>query len=80
MSKKAYVYSYPDCALTDNWHSGGGLLIVTDSDPDEAWKASPQRELVEKRDAGDLGKPDHVLDVSEDAPDLVLVFPDAGCC
>lgn len=85
MGKRAYVYQYPDCRLTDNWHSGGGLLIVTSDDPEEVWKASPQyRELAgyrhEETEPERLGAPDHVLEVADDTADLLIVFPDAGCC
>ena len=76
--KKLYIFENPLCEVTTRWHSGGGIVIVTDSDnPSDVWRISSQRE---SNDDGDLGDPDYVYDVSDDSPDTVIVFPNAGCC
>lgn len=77
--KKLYVFENPLCTVSDRWHSGGGIVIVTgaDNNPSDVWRISPQRET---NDDGELGDPDYVYDVPDSSPDAVIVFPDAGCC
>lgn len=89
MSKKLYIYNYLD-KITMNYHNGGGLVIVTASDPSVAWQARnariaadrPSKERYVNPDyiIQELPKPDHVITVPDDTPDSIIEFPDAGCC
>lgn len=85
MTKKLYIYENADCAISNGYHEGGGAVVVTAGNPDEAWRASQAYASVTSphaypNDEGKLGDPDHVIDVPDDTPDLVVAFPDAGCC
>lgn len=89
MSKKLYIYEYLD-KLTQSWHNGGGLVIVTAGDPSLAWQERNARIASEHPSnrtridpaciIQELPEPDHVIPVGDDVPDLILEFPDAGCC
>lgn len=68
---KAYVYDSV-AALTDQWHDGGGALVVTDGDPVEALREATGLESIP--DA-----PVVVYDVVPTEP-RVFIFPDAGGC
>ena len=70
---KLYIWNYLG-GLTDNYHSGGGLVIVTDRDPNEAW-----REYTYKGPLTELPTADAIMEVVSDK-EQVWVFPDAGCC
>ena len=82
-----YIWKHT-AGVTTNWHSGGGLLIVAAS-------LDRARALwVERNDAPNIADwerlsdpslavkpdPDHSLPTAPDASELVIVFPDAGCC
>lgn len=78
---KTYIWQYLD-GLTDDYHDGGGLVIVTDRKPRAALIASIEPKwthLVGKYEALDLSHPDLVLDTPA-ANEVVYVFPDRGCC
>lgn len=87
MSKKLYVYNYIDrCDPTSNaYHKEGGLLVVTSGYPNDAVPLGTGN-FFEITNGGvteekyGLPEPDHVFIVPDDSPDLVLPFPDAGCC
>ena len=89
MSKKLYIYEDVD-KLTTSYHHAGGLVIVTAGDPSDAWRAqneriaakhpSNQMYLDPKHIIQVLPEPDHVFTVGDDVHDLILEFPDAGCC
>ena len=89
MSKKLYIYEDVD-KLTEHWHNAGGLIIVTTGDPSAAWQARNARIAAEGPSnrtqidpayiIQELPEPDHVIAVGDDAPDLILEFPDRGCC
>ena len=89
MSKRLYIYENIG-PITTNWHSDGGLLIITAADPSEAWRANLQRIAAEHpsnqvyldpaRIIQDLPEPDRVIEVADTEADVVMEFPDAGCC
>lgn len=70
-----YVWEYLQ-DLTKEYHSNGGLLIVTDRDPLDVYNANLDNYLLSK-DA--LPEPDFVYPIDSDE-ERVVVFPDAGCC
>ena len=85
MGKKLYIYESAACAVSNAYHSGGGALVITSGDPDEAWRASAEHKSIISKygcpnDDGVLGEPDHVIPVPDSTADLVVAFPDAGCC
>ena len=82
--KKLYIYEYIS-PISTNYHDGGGLVIVTDGDPQAAWeKTNNYAEIVRRFgkdcEKADLSQPDRVIDVPDSEPDVVYVFLDAGCC
>lgn len=72
---RAYIYDYVG-NLTDAYHSGGGLLVVTDGDPLEAFIASGEA----LDDFTELPEPDRVIEVAPTEAPGVFIFPDNGCC
>lgn len=76
--KKLYIWQWVG-PVSANWHNEGGLLIVTAGDPLEAWRSSSDYVKFGDEEA-DLSKPDWVIEVADETPDKVYVFPDAGCC
>ena len=72
---KLYLYQVALSPVTNNWHDGGGVVVITDGDPDAVWLKSN-----EGWDAATaLGTPDLVLE-TDATQEQVFVFPDAGCC
>ena len=61
-------------ALTDCYHDDGGLVIITDRDPNEAW-----HDYSSKGPLTELPTSDAIMEVVSDK-EQVWVFPDAGCC
>jgi hypothetical protein len=82
MSKKIYIYEYVD-ELTTNYHDGGGLVIITGADPQEALD-NERAELAEKHGAKlrltKLPEPDRVIEIPDTEQDAIIEFPDTGCC
>jgi hypothetical protein len=83
---KTYVWEYVS-EITTNWHNGGGLLIITDGDPQTKWNEYRQEQIDnEEYNADslrtDLPEPSLVYACDFDSGSLfsVMVFPDAGCC
>ena len=70
-----YAWEYLE-DLTKEYHSNGGLLIVTDRDPLEVYNANLDNYLLSKEA---LPEPDFVYPIDSDE-ERVVVFPDAGCC
>ena len=77
---KLYIWNYLE-GLTDNYHSGGGLVIVTDRDASEALDAynGDTRDYSSKGTLRELPEADTTMEVVSDK-EQVWVFPDAGCC
>ena len=61
-------------ALTDRYHDDGGLVIITDRDPNKVW-----RDYSSKGPLRELPEADTTMEVISDK-EQVWVFPDAGCC
>jgi hypothetical protein len=80
---KTYVYDYVS-GLTTNWHNGGGLLIITDGDPQDAWKEFRQEHIDHEEYGADsliieLPEPTLVYNCSG-VEKQIFIFEDAGCC
>lgn len=76
---KLYVYNYVG-GMTNNWHSGAGVMMITDRDPVEVLREHAIKgDPVYDDPFEDPEKPDFVMDVDSDE-ERVFVFPDAGCC
>lgn len=67
---KIYIWEYVK-HLTDNWHHGGGCVVIA-KNLEEA-----RQKLPEKCEA-QTTEPDFTKDI--DAEEMVFIFPDAGCC
>lgn len=68
-----YIWEY-ESDITDRWHDGGGVVIVSSLSAEEAWKAAfPTRE-------GGAPKPDRTLAVTGETEEEFILFPDSGCC
>lgn len=84
---KTYIWQYLD-GITDQYHDGGGLVIITEQTPDYEWKAYKSR-MVNDTDEweaerweqlrDDLPEPD-ISYQCELAFPQVIVFGDNGCC
>lgn len=67
--------------LTDNWHDGGALVIITDRDYEDAWSYylastdDPRGHIRTKIDK----EPDSTYNVDA-TEERVFVYEDAGCC
>lgn len=81
---KTYIYKYLS-NITTNYHSGGGLLIVTDIDPQDEWNnyVDVNNYSVDAWETNFnkfiLPEPDMVYECSA-TEKAVFVFEDAGCC
>ena len=78
---KVYIYEYVE-RITHSYHDGGGLVIITDRSPLDAYNESVKGEGDEgdaslRRDA--LPRPDNIIEAVS-ATERVHVLPDAGCC
>ena len=80
---KAYVWEYTS-DVTTNYHSGGGLLIVTERDPQQVWdeyRTEPIDDYYADNELTvELPAPDLIYEVTGDAEEKLVVFPDSGCC
>lgn len=83
---KVYVYPYME-KLTDNYHSGGGAVVMTDRDP----KIVLQEHRQKTHDSDNADVPCPQVEFPDDEPpptvfesdateEKVFIFPDAGCC
>lgn len=59
--------------LTDNYHDGGGLVVVAES-VERAWQLAPKGSDAVNR------HPDRSFTLQEQAVEEAFIFPDAGCC
>lgn len=78
---KLYLYTNADSPVSGAYHSGGGVVVITDGDPDQVWLDTYPEERVEYWDdkPEPLGAPDFVCE-TDSTEERVFVFPDAGCC
>jgi hypothetical protein len=81
VTKKLYIYEAVD-GLTESWHDGGAMVIITAGDPQEALDAARTEFYAPdyKPHLTELPEPSRVLDVGESEADAIFEFPDAGCC
>lgn len=70
---KVFVWSYV-ASLTDNYHSGGGLVVFAETEERAFELAIAEGVTFDKSDT-----PDDVRIVKGGA-EAVYVMPDAGCC
>lgn len=91
--KNLYIW---DCAfpITNDYHSGGAVLVVADSleDAQRVWEEYCDENFAdedshyetsrqEAKTALKDSEPDHVFALYSDRiPNQVIVHPDAGCC
>lgn len=81
----AYVWEVASGSVQSSYHSGGGVLIVTDGDPRAVWREHVASRNADRSQWGEPLDPDALDDEPDhtfpaDSPDLLVVFPDAGCC
>lgn len=77
------LFVWEDChKLTDNYHSGGGLLIVARDleRAKEIFTAQYKAEDRYDRIVFPADPPSFTWTVPDDSAEVLLVFPDAGCC
>lgn len=81
---KTYIWQYV-AGITDNWHDGGGVLIITSRFYNDAWKEYVDKYQTEKGEyendieCKELPDPDLSYECSA-SEEKVFVFEDAGCC
>ena len=83
--RTVYVYDYLPL-LTDNWHDGGGLIVITAGDPvplirvhQEEFQAAAKRRDGVSPEIEPIPDPVATYETGP-GPDVLHVFPDAGCC
>lgn len=84
-----YIYELVD-RITMNWHDGGGVVIVTERDPQAAWSdrlrgiaaAHPSNSdyLDDAKIRQALPEADRIIQTPAGEVEQVFVFQDAGCC
>lgn len=84
MAKKLYLYkSLEVCDPTDEnaYHRDGGLVVITGGYPEDAVpRGTGNTVVMDGKEVSGLPAPDLVVEVSEYLDDLVIAFPNAGCC
>lgn len=84
MAKKLYVYKSVDVCDPKNdetYHKEGGLLVITGGYPNDAVPRGTGNTVeMDGKEVTGLPAPDLVVEVSDYLDDLVIAFPDAGCC
>lgn len=78
---KQYTYNYVG-GIPDAWHDGGGLVIVTEGDPQQALnRYYADNPLPHDKSIPLLpDTPDHTYELVGTPEERVLIFPDIGCC
>lgn len=74
--KSMFVWEYSD-KVTDNYHSGGGVLAIAD-DIVEARRLCAEGGI--EADSPFFNKEPDYSALIDAVEDKVFVFPDAGCC
>ena len=72
---KTYIWQYV-VGITDNWHDGGGIVIITSRSYNDAWKEHLAEKEVECKE---LPEPDLSYECNA-LEEKVFLFEDAGCC
>lgn len=78
---KQYIYNYVG-GITDAWHDGGGLVIVTEGDPQEALNRYYAKHPLEDDKTIPVlpDTPGHIYELVGTPTPCVIIFPDIGCC
>ena len=71
---KAFVWKSINRA-TDSYHSEGGVFAVAESEEKAKALAEKEGARFAATESADL-----VYVVNDDAPEVAVIFPDAGCC
>lgn len=71
---KVFIWDYIE-KLTDNYHSSGGLVVISDNLQDAKIQAMERGVKFSENQS-----PYRVLDLQETVENEVFIFPDAGCC
>jgi hypothetical protein len=69
--------------LTDNWHDGGGLIVVAKGRSKKSALSNARKLAVKqtKLTKNWQDEPTHSFDLTNyDGEDSVIIHPDAGCC
>lgn len=78
--KNIYFYRNID-PVTTEFHSDGGLVIITGDDPQEVWDDyCSDRDAYQRPFPSTLGEPERVISVSSKEKDGIIIYPNAGCC
>ena len=78
---KVYIYEYIE-NITENYHGGGGLVIITDRDPLDVFNehvGERRADTGEPMRRDSLPTPGNIVEAVS-ATERIHVFPDAGCC
>lgn len=73
---KLYIYESIYTGLTNNWHSGGSAIVITDSD--EPFEVLREYVGTYPEPLEFEGEP--IVYEVESKEQAIFVFPDAGCC
>lgn len=71
------IYLFEDVTCTDNWHSGGSVMVLAETDQHvlDQLENFPAVQLT----AEDWQRVRHFTTHNYELPE-VFIFPDAGCC
>lgn len=73
---KAWVFEYLE-QVSDSFHGGGGLLVIAENKRAARRLLETNPDVVVEEDDWSNAT---MLRVTEDEPERLWVFPDAGCC
>jgi hypothetical protein len=78
---KIYIWTYLE-GVTNNYHDGGGVVIITNRDPQEVWDDCREKPRADFwGDCPELELPEADIVYTVDATEeKIIVFPDTGCC
>lgn len=67
-----YIWSFVG-SLTDNYHSGGGVVVIAETE-------EKARALADKHGVTFNKEVPDIHELAGDIPETIYLFPDAGCC
>lgn len=73
-----YIFQGIDQGLTDDYHSGGGAVVVAASLEDAIKMLPEECEMEVRTDLNSIFNVEYEL--LADVPARAFIFPDAGCC
>ena len=84
MAKKLYLYRNIEVCNPrdeDSYHKDGGLVVITGGYAEDAVPRGTGNEIeMDGNQVFGLPAPDLVIDVSDYLDDIVIPFPNTGCC